>query len=172
MKEIIHLKSYKYPNIPHYEWRGHLLHKTPDYAMVLCEKGRELKHHTKGITFTIDLTSLEYFFFKEGFTVAMEIGAGEIRSYYCNIATPSIWNGDEIHYIDLDLDVIRKKNEKWQVIDKEEFESNAIKYGYPSELKDYALKSLKLLQNKINTASFPFDGSGLDYLSEHRIFLL
>ncbi|SNZ14166.1 protein associated with RNAses G and E [Terribacillus aidingensis] len=171
MKEIIHLKSYKYPNIPHYEWKGQLLQKKPDYAMVLCEKGRELKHHTKGITFTIDVTSLEYFFFKEGFTVAMEVGAGEILSYYCNIATPSVFEGDELRYIDLDLDLIKKRNENWQVIDKDEFESNAVKYSYPPDLKSYALKSLELLRKRINTASFPFDGSGLDYLSDNKLFL-
>ncbi|WP_245840418.1 DUF402 domain-containing protein [Terribacillus saccharophilus] len=161
MNKVIHMKSLKYPDIPHYEWKGRLLKRTPEYVMVLCESGREMKHHTKNTIFTIDVTSIEYFFLKQGFTVAMEIEEGKIRSYYCNIAMPSVLKGNQLSFVDLDLDLVKGRNEDWMVIDEDEFEINSVKYGYPAELKEYALKSLDVLQKKINENSFPFDGSGL-----------
>lgn len=163
------MKSMKYPNIPHYEWKGRLLRNTPEYVMVLCESGREMKHHTKNTTFTIDVTSIEYFFLKEGFTVAMEIEEGNILSYYCNIAMPSVLHGNQLRFVDLDLDLVKGRNEDWMVVDEDEFEINSVKYGYPAELKEYALKSLDLLQKKINEGSFPFDGSGLEIIKRIKL---
>ncbi len=161
---MIYMKSLKYPDIPHYEWKGRLLRKTPEYVMVLCESGREMKHHTKNTTFTIDVTSLEYFFLKEGYTVAMEIEEGKILSYYCNIAMPSVLHGDQISFVDLDLDLVKGRNADWMIVDEDEFESNSVKYGYSAEIKEYALESLDLLQKKINEGLFPFDGSGLEVI--------
>ncbi|PAF35717.1 hypothetical protein CHH69_11750 [Terribacillus saccharophilus] len=167
MNKTIHMKSLKYPDIPHYEWKGHLLRKTPEYVMVLCESGREMKHHTKNTTFTMNVTSLEYFFLKEGYTIAMEIEEGKIHSYYCNIAMPSVLNGNQLSFVDLDLDLVKGRNEDWMVVDEDEFETNSVKYGYPAELKEYALKSLNVLQKKIKAASFPFDGSGLEIVKTY-----
>lgn len=163
------MKSMKYPDIPHYEWKGRLLRKTPEYVMVLCESGRELKHHTKNTTFTIDVTSLEYFFFKEGYTVAMEIEEGKILSYYCNIAMPSMLNGNQLSFVDLDLDVVKRRNEDWIVVDEDEFEVNSVKYGYPAALKEYALMSLELLQNKVSKGLFPFDESDLELVRKYSV---
>lgn len=161
------MKSLKYPDILHYEWKGRLIRKTPEYVMVLCESGREMKLHTKNRTFTIDVTSLEYFFLKEGYTVAMEIEEGKILSYYCNIATPSELNDNQLSFVDLDLDLVKRRNEDWMIVDEDEFEINSGKYGYPAELKEYALKSLDLLQKKIKHGSFPFDGSGLEIVKTY-----
>lgn len=169
MNKVIHMKSFKYPDIPHYEWKGRILRETPEYVMVLCESGREMKHHTKNTTFTIDVTSLEYFFLKEGYTVAMEIEEGNILSYYCNISMPSVLHGNHISFVDLDLDLVKGINTDWLVVDEDEFEINSVKYGYPAELKEYALKSLDLLQKKINEGSFPFDGSGSDLIDMYDI---
>lgn len=163
------MKSLKYPDIPHYEWKGHLLRKTPEYVMVLGESGREMKHHTKNTTFTIEVTSIEYFFLKEGYTVAMEIEEGKILSYYCNIAMPSVLHGDQISFVDLDLDLVKGRNADWMIVDEDEFEIHSVKYDYPAELKEYALKSLDLLQKKINEDLFPFDGSALGLIDMYEI---
>lgn len=169
MNKVIHMKSMKYPDIPHYEWKGRLLRKTPEYVIVLCESGRELKHHTRNTSFTIDVTSLEYFFLKEGYTVAMEIEEGKILSYYCNIAMPSVLNGNQLSFVDLDLDVVKRRNEDWMVVDEDEFEVNSVKYGYPAELIEYAFLSLDLLQKNISKGLFPFDERGLDLVRKYSM---
>lgn len=157
MNNILQIKALKYPNLPHYEWEGEILEKTSDYVLVKCKPGRKLIHHTKNDVFTINNTSLEYFSLKEWFTAAIEVDAGNVVSYYCNVAKPSVLINNKLSFIDLDLDLVQRKNKGWEVIDEAEFEENSIKYQYPPELKDEAVKALERLKEKVKRGEFPFN---------------
>ncbi|WP_252183332.1 DUF402 domain-containing protein [Rossellomorea vietnamensis] len=134
---------------------------------MLCKPGRKLKHYSRDTTFIFDNTSLEYFSLKEGFTVAMEIKNGSIVSYYCNVALPSVLRGNEISFVDLDLDLVKKQDEQWEVIDEEEFETNSLKYNYPLELKEGAILSLEEMKSKVKNQVFPFNESVLERFKHH-----
>lgn len=153
---MINITALKHPNIPHYEWQGELIKSTEEFVLVLCKPGRKLTHHTKGATFTINNTSLEYFSLKEWFTVAMEIEQGRITSYYCNIAQPSTFNEPTVCFVDLDLDFVKRKNSDWQVVDEDEFEVNSIQFNYSTELIEKAMQSLEELKSKVRNKEFPF----------------
>lgn len=157
MSNLVKIKALKFPDILHYEWEGELLLHTSDYLLVLCKPGRKLIHHTKNKIFTIENTSLEYFSLKEWFTAAMEVEDGKVVSTYCNVAKPSIFNNEEISFVDLDLDFIQEKNKEWIVVDEDEFESNSIKYVYSIELKRETLKALKRLKEEVARGNFPFN---------------
>jgi uncharacterized protein len=164
MSEIINIQALKYPNILHYEWQGDLIDKTEDYVLIHCKPGRRLKHYTKETTFTINNTSVEYFSLKEWFTVAMEIEQGNVISYYCNIAKPSKLVDNNLSFVNLDLDLVKKDETDWQVIDEDEFEVNSSKFGYPYELKESAIKALNELKRKVEEKVFPFNESILEDL--------
>ena len=168
MGETIHIKALKYPDIDHYEWEGELIQQTSDYVLLLCKSGRRLKHYTKGKTFTIDNTSLECFSLKDWYTIAMEIDQGEVTAYYCNIAMPSRIENDQLRFVDLDLDLVKPRDEKWKVVDQNEFESNSVKYNYPPELKEKTVQALDELRKKLREKAFPFDGSLLEVLREKQ----
>ncbi|WP_449619729.1 DUF402 domain-containing protein [Robertmurraya sp. Marseille-Q9965] len=168
MGKIIKIKALKFPDTLHYEWEGQLLCHTPDYVVVLCEPGRKLIHYTKNKVFTINNTSLEFFFLKEWFTAAMEVEDGNVVSTYCNVAKPSVFNNDEITFIDLDLDYIQENNKEWKVVDEEEFESNSIKYKYPVELKNEAIKALAKLKEEIRIGKYPFNNQVATQLENHN----
>ncbi len=159
MGQSIGIQAFKYPNIRHYEWQAELLEQTEDYVWIYCRPGRQFIHHTKNQVFTFDNTTVELFSLKEWYTVAMVIEEGKVVSYYCNIAMPSVLQDDTLTFIDLDLDLFKPKDGDWVVLDEEEFEANSIKYEYPPELKDAALRALDALKEKVLTGSFPFDGS-------------
>ncbi|OMC89441.1 hypothetical protein BK137_18485 [Viridibacillus arenosi] len=154
---MLKIKALKFPNVLHYEWEGEILEKTNNYILVLCKSGRKLIHHSKNDVYTINNTSIEYFSLKEWYTAAMEVEEGVVVSTYCNIAMPSVLNLNELSFIDLDLDLIKRKNKNWEVIDEDEFEVNSIKYQYPEELKNEALKALERLKQKVAKGSFPFN---------------
>lgn len=158
MGPIITISALKYPNIIHYEWQGEFLKITPEYVLVLCKAGRTLTHHTKGTTFTLPNESLEFFSLKQGFTVAMEIENRDILSYYCNIAMPSVFKNNHLSFIDLDLDLVKRLNSDWEVLDEDEFKINSFTYNYPPDFKNYAIQSLEELKGKIKREEFPFDG--------------
>jgi len=153
----IKIKALKFPDIPHYEWKGELLCHTPDYVLVLCKPGRKLIHHTKKAVFTIHNTSIEYFSLKEWFTVAMAMEEGKMISAYCNVAKPSVFIDGEISFIDLDIDLIWEKDKGWKVVDEEEFEENSVKYQYPPELKEEAKHALEKLKVAATQGKFPFN---------------
>lgn len=159
MGQTIGIQAFKYPDIRHYEWQAELLEQTDDYVWVFCRPGRQFIHHTKNKVFTFDNTTLELFSLKEWYTVAMVIEEGEVVSYYCNIAMPSVLRDGKLAFIDLDLDLLKPKGKDWVVVDEDEFEANSVKYNYPPELKAAALRALEALQEKARTGSFPFDGS-------------
>lgn len=165
--KVIKIKALKFPDILHYEWEGELLRHTPDYVLVICKPGRKLIHHTKNKVFTVQNTSLEFFSLKEWFTAAMEIEDGKIVSAYCNVAKPSVFINGEISFIDLDLDYIQDKNKEWKVVDEDEFVSNSIKYKYPVELKNEALKALAKLKEEVRKGKFPFDNQVTSQLENH-----
>ncbi|MGP1908368.1 DUF402 domain-containing protein [Metabacillus sp. JX24] len=166
MGTIITISALKYPNTIHYEWQGELLKITSEYVLVFCKPGRKLTHHTKGTTFTLSNESLEFFSLKEGFTVAMEIENWEVISYYCNIAMPSVLKNKHLSFVDLDLDLVKRKHADWEVVDEDEFEINSSAYNYPPDLKDYAIQSLEELKGKIKREEFPFDGALLGIIDE------
>ncbi|MRG28221.1 DUF402 domain-containing protein [Laceyella tengchongensis] len=154
---MIKLQALKYPDILHYEWEGECLERTDDGMLVWCKPGRKLVHHTKNKVYVMDRPSLEYFSFTEWFTAAMQIENGQIASYYCNVAMPATVHGNVVRFVDLDLDLVKKAESDWQVVDEDEFRDNSVTYQYPEELIHQAVSSLDSLRLKIANGEFPFD---------------
>lgn len=163
MNKVVKISALKYPNIPHYEWEGELLH-APEFLLVLCKPGRKLIHHTKNNVFTINNTSLEYFSLKEWFTAAIEVENGKVISTYCNVAMPSVFSNGHIRFIDLDLDYIQDENKEWTLVDENEFEENSIIYDYPIELKKQTIYALKRLKEQVRQGKFPFNNEILSIM--------
>lgn len=164
MKRSINIMALKYPDILHYEWQGELIEQTSDYVIVHCKPGSQLIHHTKNITYIKNNTWIEFFFLKEWFTVSIEIEQGKITTYYCNVALPSVISDSQISFVDLDLDLVKKKNENWKVVDEDEFELNSSKYDYSAKLKEGAIKALEKLKKKVIKEEFPFNHEVLKLL--------
>ena len=64
-----------------------------------------------------------------------------------------------LNYVDLDIDVLVKKDLTFEVLDINEFKTNSIKYNYPKEIKIKAEDSLSELRSLIKNREFPFDYS-------------
>lgn len=164
MAELIKITALKYPNIPHYEWEGEMLEKTDDYILLLCKPGRKLIHHTKNKVFIEENTSIEYFSLAEWYTAAMKVADEEIVSYYCNVAMPSVLEGNNLSFIDLDLDLLKQKNEDFKVVDEDEFAENSIRLNYPTQLKTRAIKALEELKAQAIRGEFPFNQDVLKWV--------
>ncbi|MCB0078544.1 MAG: DUF402 domain-containing protein [Anaerolineales bacterium] len=59
---------------------------------------------------------------------------GSWLEWYCNIITPPVLRNDTLQFTDLDLDVVWHYLRGIQIVDAEEFESNAVTMNYPSDL--------------------------------------
>ncbi len=156
---ILHLHALKYGPIPHYDWEMTLLGEREGCLVAEGAAGRQLRHYTKGQTFTIPHASLEVYALEEGFTVSFDIRGGRVISIYCNVSQPCVRDGAHVSFVDLDLDLLWNEAEGWHVVDEDEFESNRLRLQYPEELSDYARESLKKLRERVENKQFPFDGS-------------
>lgn len=58
---------------------------------------------------------------------------GRLHSYYCNIAMPARLSGDVLDFVDLDIDVVVWPDGRVDVLDRDDFERNQVKYQYSPE---------------------------------------
>lgn len=161
------IRALKYPNVPHYNWDVELLEEAPGHVICMGRPGRKLAHHTKQKVFNIHNYSVEFYSFEDWFTVSADIEDGLIQQYYCNVSMPAVRDGNTISFIDLDLDLVQRSlNRPWEVVDVDEFQTNRVKYGYPSSLIGEAEQKLNDLQIRVREGQFPFDGKLKFYIDQ------
>ncbi|MBR0461641.1 MAG: DUF402 domain-containing protein [Erysipelotrichaceae bacterium] len=77
--------------------------------------------------------------------------------YYCNIASPSLYDGEAIKNIDYDLDVKVFPDETYVVLDQNEYDYHKEKMNYPDSIKEIIDKELKELIGMIERKEDPFN---------------
>ena len=102
--------------------------------------------------------SIEYYWLDRWYNV-FRFGDrdGNIQNFYCNVTMPPSFDGCILSYVDLDIDVLVKPDFSYRVLDLEDFEENASRYGYPAEVTEKAHAALAELITLIERRSFPFD---------------
>ena len=76
---------------------------------------------------------------------------------YCDITTPARWEGDTVHIIDLDLDVVRRRETATvELRDEDEFEEHRVRFGYPGELVTEARAAARHLVGALGDGTEPF----------------
>src|ERR1700755_1565694 len=84
---------------------------------------------------------------------------------YCDITTPARWEGDTVHIIDLDLDVVRRRETAAvELRDEDEFDEHRVQYGYPADLIGEARAAPARLMTALGDGSEPFAGQYHKYL--------
>ena len=84
--------------------------------------------------------------------------------YYCNVATPSIYDGEAIKNIDYDLDVKVFPDGEYMILDEGEFAYHSDIMNYPENIKKICVSSKDELVNMVNNHIKPFDFS---YINEY-----
>jgi uncharacterized protein len=76
---------------------------------------------------------------------------------YCDITTPARWEGDTVHIIDLDLDVVRRRATGLvELRDEDEFDEHRSQFGYPDDLVREARAAADKLLVALGDGSEPF----------------
>lgn len=82
--------------------------------------------------------------------------------YYCNLASPSLYDGEAIKNIDYDLDVKVYPNGGYDILDQDEFEEHASHMGYGEDVIEVVERSLDRLLNVIEEKKSPFNAEDID----------
>jgi hypothetical protein len=78
---------------------------------------------------------------------------------YVDVTTPAVWDGTVLRAVDLDLDVIRRRDGTVYLDDEDEFAEHRVAYGYPPEVVAMAEESAAALLAAVRAGAPPYDGS-------------
>jgi protein associated with RNAse G/E len=147
---------YKYDGVLHRTWGAELLQH--DGALIILDArfSEEIIHDQLG-TIAAGTHSLEYYWLDRWYNIfRFSQPDRRLRSYYCNVNSPPKFDGANLSYVDLDLDIVVDPDGSYRVLDNEDFETNAKRYRYTDHVQANAHRAVAELVTMIETRAFPF----------------
>lgn len=152
----ITINSRKYDRSLHKTWSAKLVSDTDEYWLLEGRFEKEVRHPELGII-SRGTRSYEYFWKQRWFSVfRFHEPDGRLRNYYCNINLPPQMNGDQIDFIDLDVDILVSPKNEIRVLDLDEFAVNSSRWDYPADLVRKVHATVEELIQVVGRSEFPF----------------
>ncbi|MGH3657305.1 MAG: DUF402 domain-containing protein [Micromonosporaceae bacterium] len=85
---------------------------------------------------------------------------------YCDISTVPQWHDGEVTMVDLDLDVMRRRDGTVRLLDEDEFAEHQVRYGYPGDVVSNARAAAEWLERALSGDAEPFAGVYRRWLAE------
>lgn len=89
-------------------------------------------------------------------------------SVYVDMTTPPVWAGAQVSMVDLDLDVVLRRDGSLFVDDEDEFEEHQVALQYPSDIATLARRSADTVLAAIGAGVEPFLSVGHERLRVAR----
>lgn len=152
----ITVRVLKYDGSEYRRWSAAIARREGQMIVLDAEFADEVQHDLLG-NISRGTRTIEYYWLDRWYNIFRFLeGDGATKLYYCNINMLPEFSRGILSYIDLDLDILVQPDFAYQLLDLEEFEANAVRYGYPVQVKRQAQKALAELISKIETRQFPF----------------
>lgn len=149
----------KYDGTLHRRWRAKLMSREESLLVLDAAFEEEVNHPQLGLIGR-GTVSIEYYWLDRWYNVFRFLEPdGSLRIFYCNVNMPPEFDGRVLSYVDLDMDILVSPDLSYQLLDLDEFEINAEKYKYPSEVMSQARLALDELLSLIEARRFPFNQS-------------
>ena len=117
------------------EWLGE-----DEYGVWLGGRVGAVSQRGEGLKLTAEEAHVQLFPRDKWFTAIFN-DAPRMTEIYCDITTPVEFSDDRVTMIDLDLDVIKRRDGSVLVDDEDEFAEHQVKFGYPAEIIEQAQAS-------------------------------
>src|SRR6476661_1451086 len=149
------IKSLNYDRTLRKSWDCRLLKRAGPELMFVGEFAREIIHSELGVIES-GTVSYEYYWLDRWFNIfRFHEPDGRLRNYYCNVNMPPTFEGSILQYVDLDLDLLIWPDMSYSILDREEFEANAMSYGYPDKVIKSAEAALSELITMAENGKLP-----------------
>ncbi len=154
-KVLIH--CYKHDGSIHRSWsRGFVLEETDEHFIVI--NNRTQVTESDGRVWHTREPAICYFPKHDWYNVICMIRKTGVY-YYCNIASPTLYDGEALKYIDYDLDLKVFPDKRYRILDQDEYMEHAKAMGYGKKLDEILHRQLDLLIEMAKKQSGPFDKS-------------
>ena len=155
--EPITISALKYDGSEHKNWPGHLVVNEPPLLVVDALFVEDVQHELLG-AISKGTVSTEYYWLDRWYNVFRFGDKTQLNAtFYCNVTTPPRFENGTLSYVDLDIDVFVHSDFTYEVLDVEDFNTNALLYSYPNEIEHYAYQAVEELKALIHRRDFPFD---------------
>ncbi len=156
-KKAVTINSRKFDGTIHRSWKADLIEETQELITFVGTFEKEIKHPHLGVI-RRGTISYEYYWKSRWFNIfRFHEPDGDLRNFYCNVNQPPVFDGIELNYVDLDIDVLVWRDFTFLILDTEEFEINTATFKYPPEILTKVDESLKTILKMIVDKSFPFN---------------
>jgi protein associated with RNAse G/E len=154
--EKIIVRACKYDGREHRRWSAQLLKHEGSLLVLDAYFPEEIIHDLLG-TIAVGTHSEEYYWMDRWYNVfRFAEPDGQLRNYYCNVNVPPTLTDRTLSYIDLDLDILIAPDFSYQILDRDDFETNSTLYNYSPDVQQNARQALDELVTLIESRRFPF----------------
>lgn len=152
--QYIYVQSFKHDGTLHRTWAmGYVLEANEKRMIVVTNKA--LVTETDGRKWVTREPAIWYFYPDKWYNILCMIRKTGIH-YYCNLASPAIYDGEALKYIDYDLDVKISPQGKHTLLDEEEYRRHTVQMGYSDKLQEAVKRGLDRLMVDIRLRNAPF----------------
>ena len=140
--KIITINSRKYDGQIRRSWEGGLISESETQIVLVGKFEEDVGHDEIGLI-KKGTVSFEFYWLDSWYNIfRFHEPDGTLRNYYCNITMPPTLSDGILDYVDLDIDVLVWPDNRYEVLDLDDFEVNKVKFGYPKDVIEKAEHSL------------------------------
>ena len=152
----ITINARKYDGSLRRSWKAGVVSQTEELTIAVGRFEFDVEHSDLGLI-KQGTISFEHFWPGRWYNVfRFHEPDGSIRNYYCNVAMPCTIEADTLEFVDLDIDVVVwPAGGRVEVLDRDDFEENAVKFGYPVEVIEKAESALLEVLSMIEAGEMP-----------------
>jgi len=164
--KYVYIQSFKHDGTLHRTWcKGLVLDATDEYIVAVTDRSWVIE--SDGRKWLTREPAVCFFYTKKWFNVISMIRHSGIY-YYCNLASPSIYDGEAIKNIDYDLDVKLYPDGGYQILDENEYQEHSEKMHYPTIVKQIVEEQMNQLIDIMDKAETPFNEKCInDYYNQY-----
>ena len=152
---MITVNSRKYDGTVRRSWTCELVEQAEGLIVAVGSFDADVNHSDLGLI-TQGTLSYEYFWLDRWYNIFRFVTAdGTFRNFYCNVCMPPHFSNDVVDYVDLDIDVVVNPDFSYRILDRDDFETNAELYGYPTEVRERVETTLEGLLELIKLRDLP-----------------
>lgn len=166
----VFIQSYKHDGSLHRTWaKGFVIEANAARTVVVTNHA--LVSEADGRRWITREPAVCFFYPDEWFNVISMIRKTGVY-YYCNIASPSIYDGEAIKNIDYDLDVKVSPQGKTAILDEDEYQLHFRQMNYGEKLDQVLRYELARLLARIQRQASPFNEKEIWELYDRYLSLI
>ena len=153
--DSVFIQSYKHDKTLHRTWSKGLLIDKLEHAWVVVTDHTWVVE-SDGRRWLTKEPAICFFYDNRWFNIISMVRKNGIY-YYCNLASPNVYDGEAIKNIDYDLDVKVYPDYSYSILDENEYDEHAKKMEYSESLKKIVEMEIRNLIKMIENNDEPFN---------------